>query len=125
MAASCGRARLAAALFMIGLIAMACRPAFGQSAYPLRPIRIIVPLPPGATADTLPRLIGEKLTAKWGQPVVIENRPGAAQNLGAELVAKSEPDGYTRLPLRRVRWWSANISIPSSASIRRPSFPLR
>jgi len=60
-------------------------------------IRIIVPLPPGATADTLPRLIGEKLTAKWGQPVIIENRPGAAQNLGAEMVAKAEPDGYTLL----------------------------
>jgi len=74
-----------------------CGPAFGQSSYPVRPIRIIVPLPPGATADTLPRLIGEKLTLKWGQPVVIENRPGAAQNLGAELVAKSEPDGYTLL----------------------------
>ena len=82
---------------MAGLIAVWCGPAFGQNAYPTRPIRIIVPLPPGATADTLPRLIGEKLTLKWGQPVVIENRPGAAQNLGAELVAKSEPDGYTLL----------------------------
>src|SRR6266545_6107499 len=48
--------------------------------YPNRPIKMIVPLPPGATADTLPRIIGEKLTAKWGQPVIIENRPGAAQN---------------------------------------------
>src|SRR4051812_4380252 len=74
----------------------AARPAAAQ-AYPSRPIRIIVPLPPGATADTLPRLIGEKLTAKWGQPVIIENRPGAAQNLGAEMVAKAEPDGYTLL----------------------------
>ncbi len=72
------------------------RPAAAQS-YPSRPIRIIVPLPPGATADTLPRLIGEKLTAKWGQPVIIENRPGAAQNLGAEMVARAEPDGYTLL----------------------------
>jgi tripartite-type tricarboxylate transporter receptor subunit TctC len=72
------------------------RPAAAQ-AYPSRPIRIIVPLPPGATADTLPRLIGEKLTAKWSQPVIIENRPGAAQNLGAEMVAKAEPDGYTLL----------------------------
>jgi tripartite-type tricarboxylate transporter receptor subunit TctC len=71
--------------------------AVAAQAYPSRPIRIIVPLPPGATADTLPRLIGEKLTAKWGQPVIIENRPGAAQNLGAEMVAKAEPDGYTLL----------------------------
>src|SRR5215831_2339469 len=66
-------------------------------AYPDRPIKIVVPLPPGATADTLPRIIGAKLTAKWGQPVLIENRPGAAQNLGAEMVARAEPDGYTLL----------------------------
>lgn len=66
-------------------------------AFPAKPIRMIVPLPPGATADTVPRLIGEKVAAKWGVPVVIENRPGAAQNLGAEIVARSEPDGHTLL----------------------------
>lgn len=69
----------------------------GQETYPSRPIRIIVPVPPGATADTLPRIIGEKLTARWGQPVIVENKAGAANNLGAEFVAKSEPDGYTLL----------------------------
>ena len=84
------------ALVAAGASASVARPAAAQP-YPSRPIRIIVPLPPGATADTLPRLIGEKLTTKWGQPVVIENRPGAAQNLGAEMVAKAEPDGYTLL----------------------------
>ena len=46
--------------------------------YPSRMIKIVVPLPPGATADTLPRIIADKLTLKWGQPVIIENRPGAA-----------------------------------------------
>jgi tripartite-type tricarboxylate transporter receptor subunit TctC len=71
--------------------------AFAQADYPNRAIKIVVPLPPGATADTLPRIIGEKLTARWHQPVIIENKPGAAQNLGAEAVAKSEPDGYTLL----------------------------
>src|SRR5215471_945195 len=60
--------------------------------YPSRTIKIVVPLPPGATADTLPRIIADKLTRKWAQPVIIENRPGAAQNLGAEVVAKAEPD---------------------------------
>src|SRR5262245_57322103 len=65
--------------------------------YPNRAIKIVVPLPPGATADTLPRIIADKLTLKWGQPVIVENRPGAAQNLGAEVVAKAEPDGYTLL----------------------------
>ena len=65
--------------------------------YPARPIRIIVPFPPGGTADLMPRIFGEKLAAKWGQPVVIDNRPGAAGNIGAEIVFKAEPDGYTLL----------------------------
>src|SRR5215470_6238696 len=53
--------------------------------YPSRPIRVIVPFPPGGTADIMPRIFGEKLTAKWGQPVIVDNRPGAAGNIGAEL----------------------------------------
>src|SRR5215471_6613758 len=65
--------------------------------YPSRTVKIVVPLPPGATADILPRIIADKLTLKWAQPVIIENRPGAAQNLGAEVVAKAQPDGYTLL----------------------------
>jgi tripartite-type tricarboxylate transporter receptor subunit TctC len=92
----CAWRRLLLALGCIGAFAVLSNPVAAQG-YPGRPIKIIVPLPPGVTADTLPRLIGEKLTLKWGQPVVIENRPGAAQNLGAEAVAKSEPDGYTLL----------------------------
>ena len=65
--------------------------------YPIRTIKIVVPAPPGPLLDIIPRIIAEKLSAKWGVPVIIENRPGAAQNLGAEAVAKSEPDGYTLL----------------------------
>ena len=85
-------------LFLAAILAIICSfGAAGAQPCPNRPIKIIVPLPAGATADTLPRLIGEKLTAKWGQPVVVENRPGFAQNLGAELVARAEPDGYTLL----------------------------
>jgi len=79
------------------LLSAAIVVAHAQADYPNRPIKIVVPLPPGATADTLPRIIGEELTAKWGQPVIIENRPGASQNLGAEAVARAEPDGYTLL----------------------------
>ena len=71
-------------------------PAAAQE-YPARPIRIIVPFPAGGTADLMPRIFGEKLAAKWGQPVVIDNRPGAAGNIGAEIVYKAEPDGYTLL----------------------------
>lgn len=68
-----------------------------EVAFPSRPIKIIVPFAPGGAADVLPRLVGEKLSLKWHQPVIIENRPGATGNLGAEAVAKAEPDGYTLL----------------------------
>jgi len=65
--------------------------------YPNRTIKIVVPVPPGPLLDVVPRIIAEKLSSKWGVAVIIENRPGAAQNLGAEVVAKSDPDGYTLL----------------------------
>jgi len=67
--------------------------------YPNKPIRIIVPYPAGGSADLLPRIFAEKLSAKWGQPVLVENRPGAGGNIGAEFVYKAEPDGYTLGPL--------------------------
>ncbi len=65
--------------------------------YPARPIRVIVPFPAGGAADALPRIVGEKLAARWGQPVVVENRAGASGSIGAEAVARAEPDGYTLL----------------------------
>jgi tripartite-type tricarboxylate transporter receptor subunit TctC len=65
--------------------------------YPTRAVRIIVPFPAGGTADAMPRLIGEWLSRKWHQPVVIENRTGAGGNIGAEAAFKAESDGYTLL----------------------------
>ena len=65
--------------------------------YPSRPVKIIVPFPAGGTADVMPRLIGDWLSRKWGQPVVIENKPGAAGNIGATEFSKADPDGYTLL----------------------------
>ncbi|CAN5333453.1 tripartite tricarboxylate transporter substrate binding protein [soil metagenome] len=71
--------------------------AFAQAAdaYPNKAIRIIVPFPAGGTSDTLARLIGQKFTEAWGQPVIVDNRAGANGNLGADAVAKAAPDGYT------------------------------
>ena len=65
--------------------------------YPARPIRIIVPFPAGGAADALPRIVAERLAARWGQPVIVENRAGASGSIGAEAVARAEPDGYTLL----------------------------
>jgi len=64
-------------------------------AYPTRPVRIIVPFPAGQATDTIARLTGQSLSERLGQPFVIENRPGAAGNIGTEVVVKSPPDGYT------------------------------
>jgi tripartite-type tricarboxylate transporter receptor subunit TctC len=63
--------------------------------YPEKPIKIIVPFAPGGSTDILARVIGQKLTEKWGQPVVIETRPGAGTMIGTQAAAKAEPDGYT------------------------------
>ena len=69
--------------------------AVSAQSYPSKPIRFIVPFPPGGGNDTLARLIGQKLTAATGQQVIIDNRPGAGGAIGAEVAAKSAPDGYT------------------------------
>jgi tripartite-type tricarboxylate transporter receptor subunit TctC len=65
--------------------------------FPVKPVRLIIPFPPGGPSDVLGRLLAEKLAERWGQPVVIENRGGAAGNIGADVVAKSAADGYTLL----------------------------
>lgn len=65
--------------------------------YPSKPIRVIVPFTPGGSNDVLARVIGEKIQQEWKQPVVVENKPGAGGNIGAEAVAKAAPDGYTFL----------------------------
>src|ERR1700694_887889 len=83
--------------------------AFAQS-YPQKPIRIIVPFAAGGIADTFARSIGQKLNETWSQPVVVENRTGAGGNIGAEVVAKSPPDGYT-LVMGNIGTHALNVSL--------------
>ena len=83
---------LAAAMLAVATNAQAQNPV---ASYPSKQIRMVVPFAAGGPTDVLARAIGQKLTERWGQPIVIDNRPGAGGNIGAELTAKAAPDGYT------------------------------
>jgi tripartite-type tricarboxylate transporter receptor subunit TctC len=85
-------ARFMAAL--VGILVFFASAAFAQS-YPSKPLRMLVPFPPGGAPDLVARLLATNLSARFGQPVVVENRPGAAGNIASEAAAKSAPDGYT------------------------------
>jgi tripartite-type tricarboxylate transporter receptor subunit TctC len=84
-----------ALILLLAAVFMAA-PAVAQD-YPTRAVKIIVPFPAGGTADVMPRVVADWLSKKWGQPVIIENRTGAAGNIGTEAFSKSDPDGYTLL----------------------------
>jgi tripartite-type tricarboxylate transporter receptor subunit TctC len=96
-----GVALAAGLLFWCAHAAMAQRPSFDKSsggagqAYPTKPIRLIVPFAPGGGNDIVARIIGQRLTAMWGQVVIVDNRPGAGGNVAGETTARAAPDGYT------------------------------
>ena len=86
-----------AMLFAVALLAAGATavPAALAQTWPAKPMRIVVPFPPGGGTDIGTRILAQKLQEAWGQAVVVENKPGAAGIVGTELVAKSAPDGYT------------------------------
>lgn len=85
-------AAAAAALLSVAPAALA-----QAASYPAKPIKVIVPFTPGSATDIMARLVGERFTAAWGQPVIVENKPGAGGTIGARETARAEPDGYTLL----------------------------
>jgi tripartite-type tricarboxylate transporter receptor subunit TctC len=88
---------LQAAMALLGVIAWACAPHAGAQDYPNKPIRLVIPWPPGGVTDVVARALGQTLSESLGQPIVSENRPGAAGTVGVGVVAKATPDGYTLL----------------------------
>jgi tripartite-type tricarboxylate transporter receptor subunit TctC len=96
---------------LIGAAMLAMTPLVSaQPVYPDKPIRIVSPFPVGGIADTFSREIGKNLTEAWGQPVVVDNRTGAGGNIGADIVAKSAPDGYT-LVIGNIGTHAVNVSL--------------
>ncbi len=87
------RARLAVCIAL--LVSGHCGLAIGQQKYPVRPIRLVLPFPPGGSTDIVARIVGQKITESWGQQVLVDNRPGGGGNVAAEAVARAAPDGYT------------------------------
>jgi tripartite-type tricarboxylate transporter receptor subunit TctC len=88
---------LSAFAWPLGVLLLGVTPALARPDYPSRPVKIVVPFLAGGSADIITRLVFNKVSEKWNQPVVIESKPGAGGNIGADAVAKSEPNGYTLL----------------------------
>jgi tripartite-type tricarboxylate transporter receptor subunit TctC len=94
---SMARMALLATLALMAAAAPAQTSKGTAASYPSRPVQIVVPFTPGTGMDILARTIGQKLSERWGQPVVVDNRPGASGNIGTDMVVKAAPDGYTLL----------------------------
>ena len=90
-------AAFALTFILPAVLAPGSSPALAQGDYPNRPVKLLIPYPAAGTNDVLARIVGDKLQAKWGQPIVIENRTGGAGNIAAAKAWQAEPDGYTLL----------------------------
>ncbi|MET0219191.1 MAG: tripartite tricarboxylate transporter substrate binding protein [Tardiphaga sp.] len=99
-------------LALAGLAMVLPASGHAETTYPNKPIHIVVPFAPGGSTDVLARRLGDKFAADWGQPVVVDNRPGAGGTIGADFVAKSAPDGYTLL-----------AGVTGSNAIAQPLYP--
>jgi tripartite-type tricarboxylate transporter receptor subunit TctC len=92
--------------------------SFAAQSYPARPVRIVVPVPAGGGVDSLARVVGQHLNAVWGQPFIVDNRPGAGGSLGADIVARATPDGYTLMV-------SSSSYVTNAAVRKTPYDPIR
>jgi len=99
-----------AGMALVAITSLAPAAFAADANYPNKSIRIVVPFPPGGIADVMSRVFGQKFTDAWNQPVVVENRTGAGGNIGAEVVAKSPPDGYT-LVMGTIGTHAVNVSL--------------
>src|SRR5688500_12476386 len=117
MNASIRRAWLAAGLAVA--ISWPAVAAEQSTRYPTKPIRLIVPLPPAGSTDIVARIVAQKYNEAWGQPVIVDNRPGGGTTIGSALVARAQPDGYTLL--------FASISLATTVPLYRslPYDPVR
>ena len=95
LAALAATGALCAATVVVAVLPLNALAQSAAATYPTKPVRLVVPFPPGGPLDVTGRAIAQKLSEAWGQPVVVDNRPGAGGNIGAELVAKAPADGYT------------------------------
>jgi tripartite-type tricarboxylate transporter receptor subunit TctC len=105
-------------MLLVGLMTVVAAHAFAQTTYPSKPVRIIVPYPPGGSNNVLARLLAQRLSENWGQQVIVDNRPGGNTIIGSEALIKSAPDGYTLMI-------TSNSHVITPLLIRTPSDPFK
>ncbi len=111
-------------MLVLGLLMALAFSATAQQDYPSKPLRFVIPFPPGGSSDPVARLIGQKLTESWGQPVIADNRPGGNTIIATEAVAKSPPDGYTILMTPTGTFVTTPLLLPTPYDVIRDFAPV-